>query len=553
MKRIKKYCKVISIMLCIVLLNTSCFTVNAVNNTDSWENHAAKSFADGTGSEDDPYVISSATELALLAKLVNEGNKKYSYAHYIQTKDIDLFGYEWIPIGTYEDDKYEKQFSGTYNGNGYEINNMSITQDDASYCYFGLFGSCMEAKIENVTLNNAKIQFKHTDSGWQSSNGMGSSLTVGGIVADAWRHSTISSCTVNDILINIDTSMSITCGGLAGSINYCDVEKSKASGNITVTASRAIWTGGFAGDISNEVTISQCRFKGSVSSYFDGTKEEYMEEQGYTYIHFTGGFCGDAGRANSDVNINNCYSIADVYAENSYGVQDTGGFAGAVGVLHGDCNFENLYYKGNITTKKSDVIFSETSFWQGEHGFWLQYNADSWQCKNCISVFDNELTVRNVDLSGKNETIKYDINDNYSIIFKDTLLFDESYWTFYEDKLPVLKIENTFSIKTPSTTTIRHKDGIVLHASVDPELAEGYYIEWTESNSNFKTEPKNDGESLQIISDSNGKTIFTISLYDSEGNLVDSDSVEMTSKAGFFDKIGSFFRSLFGGTTIYEY
>lgn len=295
MKKMKKYCKVISITLCMIVLSMSCFTVNAVSNTDSWVNHAANSFAYGTGSEDNPYVISSATELALLAKLVNDGNEKYSHAQYIQTKDIDLIGYEWIPIGTYEDDEYEKQFFGTYNGNGYEIKNMSITQDDAPYYYFGLFGSCREAKIENVTLNSVKIQFKHIDSGWQLSNGMGSTLCVGGIVGEGTGHSKISNCTVTDILINVDVAMYIGCGGLVGSINYCDVEKSKANGSVTVTASKAIWVGGFAGSVSNETNISQCCFKGSVSSCFNGIVTDDMEEQNNTYMHCTGGFCGDAG------------------------------------------------------------------------------------------------------------------------------------------------------------------------------------------------------------------------------------------------------------------
>lgn len=111
----------------------------------------------------------------------------------------------------------------------------------------------------------------------------------------------------------------------------------------------------------------------------------------------------------------------------------------------------------------------------------------------------------------------------------------------------------SINIKEPSTTTIRHKDGIILHAETEPELPECYRVEWSKNNNKFKTETKDNGQSLQIVSDSNGKTEFTVSLYDKEGNLVDTDTIEMNSKAGFFDKIGSFFRSLFGATKIYEY
>ena len=110
----------------------------------------------------------------------------------------------------------------------------------------------------------------------------------------------------------------------------------------------------------------------------------------------------------------------------------------------------------------------------------------------------------------------------------------------------------TFSIQTPSTSSIRHKDGIKLHADIEGTALAGSYVVWTASNSNFKTEEINNGNSLKIVSDKNGTTIFTATLYSTDGEILATDSIEMKSKAGFFDKIGSFFRSLFGGTKIYE-
>lgn len=111
----------------------------------------------------------------------------------------------------------------------------------------------------------------------------------------------------------------------------------------------------------------------------------------------------------------------------------------------------------------------------------------------------------------------------------------------------------TFSIQTPSTTTIRHKDGIILHADIEGIAPDGCYVEWTSSNNNFKETVQEDGNELKIISDKNGYTTFTATLYDADGNVLTTDTIEMRSKAGFFDKIGSFFRGLFGGTKVYEY
>ena len=110
----------------------------------------------------------------------------------------------------------------------------------------------------------------------------------------------------------------------------------------------------------------------------------------------------------------------------------------------------------------------------------------------------------------------------------------------------------TFKIQTPSMTTIRHKDGIKLHTKLEGTAPAGSYVKWTASNSNFKTEEINNGNSYKIISDKNGTTTFTATLYSAEGEVLATDTIEMKSKAGFFDKIGSFFRSLFGGTKIHE-
>lgn len=110
----------------------------------------------------------------------------------------------------------------------------------------------------------------------------------------------------------------------------------------------------------------------------------------------------------------------------------------------------------------------------------------------------------------------------------------------------------TFSIQLPSRTEIRHKDGIILHANIEGTVPDGCYVKWVAGNDKFKTEEINGGDSFKIISDKNGYTTITATLYDADGNELAHDTIEMRSKAGFFDKIGSFFRSLFGGTKIFE-
>ncbi len=109
----------------------------------------------------------------------------------------------------------------------------------------------------------------------------------------------------------------------------------------------------------------------------------------------------------------------------------------------------------------------------------------------------------------------------------------------------------TVAIREPSITELRSKDGIILHADVQGDTS-GTTVVWSASNNKcFETEAS--GNDLTIISKKKGYTTFTASVYGPNGELVSSASIEMYSKAGFFDRIGGFFRSLFKTNVIYKY
>ncbi len=108
------------------------------------------------------------------------------------------------------------------------------------------------------------------------------------------------------------------------------------------------------------------------------------------------------------------------------------------------------------------------------------------------------------------------------------------------------------SLQEPSTTTIRYKDGIILHVTLDKPLPAGAKIRWSTNNDNFKITATDDGMSAMIISDKKGTTTVSATLYSITGSVLDADSVEMTSKAGFFDKLIAFFRNLFSEPEILD-
>ncbi len=111
---------------------------------------------------------------------------------------------------------------------------------------------------------------------------------------------------------------------------------------------------------------------------------------------------------------------------------------------------------------------------------------------------------------------------------------------------------NYIDIRTPSKTTIRCKDGIVLYADVKTTLPSGAKIEWTADNDNFKMKVADDKKSCTITSENDGTTIFTVTLRSASGTVLETETIEIDSQAGFFDKIGGFFRMLFGATKVYD-
>ena len=102
--------------------------------------------------------ISTAEELAAI-------NDNLS-GHYVLTADIDLGGEEWTPIGSYapsgeseeeqEIPSAEYAFSGTFDGQGHTISNLSIHQPDG--WALGLFGCIANTKVGNFTLENAEVE-----------------------------------------------------------------------------------------------------------------------------------------------------------------------------------------------------------------------------------------------------------------------------------------------------------------------------------------------------------------------------------------------------------
>ena len=69
----------------------------------------------------------------------------------MQQADIQMSADEWEPVGT-----MEEPFTGSYNGNGYEIIGLTAAEPDAEPA--GMFGAARDAHIYNITLRDYNIE-----------------------------------------------------------------------------------------------------------------------------------------------------------------------------------------------------------------------------------------------------------------------------------------------------------------------------------------------------------------------------------------------------------
>ena len=121
--------------------------------------------ATGSGTETDPYQIGTAEGLKWFRDKVNNAKNAANNIEDTKicaelTKDIDLSGEAWTPIGIggafYAG---TPPYSGTFDGKGHTIKNLSI---DSSAHYVGLFGYVYGGTIRNLTVSGSVKGSEHT-------------------------------------------------------------------------------------------------------------------------------------------------------------------------------------------------------------------------------------------------------------------------------------------------------------------------------------------------------------------------------------------------------
>ncbi len=218
-------------------------------------------FAGGTGEEGTPYMVATPWQLGNVGHHLHE--------HFVLIDDIDLStfladgsggwndGAGWRPIGEYDFGDSTKAFTGSFDGNGNVIRNLSINRQGEGEV--GLFGYTKNAAIRNTWLVNVDVTGEDcTGSLVGINNGevTGSSATgvvngrnsIGGLAGQNSYNGSISS-SYTDVSVTGD---GIHTGGLLGSNLGGEVTESYAVGDVTGGST----VGGLAGYSDGHITSS---------------------------------------------------------------------------------------------------------------------------------------------------------------------------------------------------------------------------------------------------------------------------------------------------------
>ena len=197
-----------------------------------------------TGFEEDgdianPYRIDNAADLIFLSTMSDDD---YNYgAYFVQTANIELGNCEFKPIGYIEDDGSgdEEAFFGTYNGQGFTVSGLRITQPPASTSKsIGLFGDVDEFDLSNLTVQ-----------GSISLPASGNVRFVGGVIGEAGE-TNISNVKSE---VTVDSAAGTAIGGIAGYINYGSIDRSVYKGALSTVSADGV--GGLVG-LADLVTVT---------------------------------------------------------------------------------------------------------------------------------------------------------------------------------------------------------------------------------------------------------------------------------------------------------
>ncbi len=427
-----------NLLLTVSLLSlTTLFTSCGGNKNPSSETSSSKESSsetssseevvalEGDGSKEKPYILKTKEHLKEMQTLIDSN----SSAYFELGNSIDFNHEEWVALGS-----EEKPFEGSFNGNGFEISNLKISEFNQSIMSYGFFGYTSLAKIYDLSLNNVNINL--------NVYGSGSLYVLGGLIGLA-TNTYVEGVNVSYEEFKVkslqNSSSYLYAGGLIGfsqtekvdeKTYYVDTISSSVEGNIVLDTIDASSTVSALGGLIGLVSTGQGSGLYAINScYYHG------DLKGGTYV---GGLTSQ---------INYLSSIVDSYAYGSSieATDKDGSYAAGIVAYSG---YETAVLNTYSHFEKITACNSESSVYKSYAGEIVALTVkDGYdQGANILGAglynnYAHEATLT-ADI-----TTSSDIAEPSTSLFSEKLMFSPKVWDLSKE-FPLLKNDVTFDKAT---------------------------------------------------------------------------------------------------------
>ncbi|MFQ9029485.1 MAG: hypothetical protein ACLR54_07030 [Oscillospiraceae bacterium] len=344
---------------------------------DGW-NGITTSQPHGKGTEDEPYQIGTAQEMAWLAYAVN--NQMESEGYYaVLTADIDLGYCQWPVIGVLSSNG-QRAYTGTFDGQGHTVSGLNITSLGGRQ-KLGLFGVAQDAVIENLTVRGnidlTGVRSYDTTTGY----------IIGGVLGSGEGGVTISNCVsqvdVSVSFANDQKAQRAAVGGLVGRLSGSGshtLTDCRSEGRVyTAFAPGACYLGGSGGD------GGQAGIVGFISA---GARLERCVNAGEVYAGRAagvGGIVGSAGSSGTEVTLSQCANQGAVSNDTAAVLLNKGGTGGVLGLAAaGTVTVRSCYNTGSVAG--STIVGGILGGERGEYSANAQYGCRGLTLENCYNA-----------------------------------------------------------------------------------------------------------------------------------------------------------------------
>ncbi len=404
----------------------------------------------GTGTETDPYVISSAKQYGDFVKAYNALTEAPAYSYYVLGDDFSLKGMDLSPVGT-----QAVPFYGSFDGNGHTISDYSLKSFDKSTTAYGLFGYADSSAITDLSLT---IDYELAPLGAKSK------IYVGGLIGNGYNTIIYDVAVAGsiDLTSGQNTSSQLIIGGVAGMLtagkNYAIPLANNAAhvdinSDMTDAADTINMVGGIAGALLTD------------TDYKAGTIGVLFAESCY----YSGSLTGGTAVGGIVATVGSRVSVLDCYAEGA-AIKTTDTDGSYVGGIVGQGYYESAILHNYSAFDSIEAAASSSTIYKSYAGTSIGYAY-----KNGYDESDSTLGTVNYGNAAKEVTV---VSDKAGV-----------------NGAAAEKGEAGMKAAGLSATWSIDKDG-------DVDL--GYYIERSESVS-VKLDANYEGGTSETITAANGK------------------------------------------------